>query len=172
VDEGIPIAIIGGVAAVYHGYERYTQDMDVVVSVSDAQRIIRVCHEYGFRLGDYHARMCILWYNGLKIKVLEECKFTGDISDLTNIPSPAELGVTQGLQFVTLEKWVHLKLASARAQDYADIVEVLKKNPAEIQAIEDYLLGASLRYAQKFAELVETAEWEKAQELRRLKLMT
>jgi hypothetical protein len=167
VEEGIPMAIIGGVAGVHHGYEGCTQDMGVVVSVSDAQRIIRSGHEYGFKLGDYNARMCILWYNGLKIDVVQEGMCTGDNRDLTNIPSPAELGVTQGLQFVSLEKWVHLKLASGRGKDLADIVEVLKrKNPAEIEEIEDYLMHASLRYAEKFAQLVETAEREKQQEAR------
>jgi hypothetical protein len=172
--ENIPIAVRGGVAAIYHGYERYAADTDIVVSAQDFDRIVKVCYKYGFEIKSCNPTgMHVLSYNGFKIKVIEEGKFTGDVSDLTHIPSPAELGVTSGLQFVALEKWVHLKLASARAQDFADIVEVLKKkNPAEIQAIEGYLMNVSLRYAQKFTELVEAAEREKAQELRRLKLMT
>ncbi len=29
--EGIPLAIVGGLAAIHHGYERFTKDIDVVV---------------------------------------------------------------------------------------------------------------------------------------------
>jgi hypothetical protein len=171
-NEGIPIVVVGGVAAIYLGYERYAEDTDIVISAQDFGRIISACCKYGFDIVSYNPTgMHALSYDGFKIKVLGEGKFTGDVSDLTNIPSPAELGVTSGLQFVALEKWVHLKLASGRCQDYADVVEVLKtKNPAEIQAIEGYLMNVSLRYAEKFAQLVKDAEREKAQELGRLKM--
>jgi hypothetical protein len=31
--EGIPLAIVGGLAAIHHGYERFAKDMDVVKGV-------------------------------------------------------------------------------------------------------------------------------------------
>src|SRR3984893_15086453 len=36
--EGIPLAIVGGVAAIHYGYERFTKDIDVVVQSGNLGR--------------------------------------------------------------------------------------------------------------------------------------
>ena len=165
-EEGIPIAVVGGVATVYHGYERFTKDMDVVVSTQDFDRIIKVCYKYGFDIKSYNPTgMHELLYGNLEIEVIEEGMFAGDPSDPKAMPSPAELGVTHGLQFVSLPKWIQLKLSSGRLQDYADIGNVLqKKSPEEHQDVEDYLHGFNPTYAEKFRSLAEDARREKQQE--------
>jgi hypothetical protein len=162
-EEGIPIAVIGGVAAVFHGYERFTQDLDIVVSVQDFHKIIKVCYKYGFEIESYNPTgMHEISYNGLPIEVLEEGMFAGDPKDPIAMPSPTELGVTQGLEFVPLEKWVRLKLSGKRSQDYTDIINVFKsKTSEEHQDTEDYLRDFNPEYAQKFRELAETAQLEK-----------
>jgi hypothetical protein len=165
-EEGIPIAVVGGVATVYHGYERFTKDMDIVVSSQDFDRIIKICYKYGFEIKSYNPTgMHELLYKGLEIEVLEEGMFAGDPTDPKAMPGPAELGVTQGLQFISLEKWAQLKISSGRAKDYADIVEVLKKkSPEEKQDTEDYLQGFNPDYAEKFRQLEKDSEREKQQE--------
>src|SRR5262249_15650795 len=40
--EGVPIAIVGGLAAIYHGYKRFTKDIDIVVGKSHLDTLIRV----------------------------------------------------------------------------------------------------------------------------------
>jgi hypothetical protein len=165
-DENIPIAVIGGVAAVYHGYERFTEDMDIVVSAQDFDRIVKVCYKYGFDIVSYNPTgMHVLSYGGFKIEVLEEGMFASDVNNPKAMPSPAELGVTHGLQFVPLEKWVRLKLSGDRAKDNADIVEVLKKKSLEEhQDTEDYLMNFNPGYAERFRQLAKDAEKEKQQE--------
>src|SRR5437879_8161304 len=48
--EGIPIAIIGGMAAIHHGYERFTKDIDVVVGRSHLDPLTRVAPRYGIKV--------------------------------------------------------------------------------------------------------------------------
>src|SRR5690349_11723744 len=48
--EGIPIAIVGGMAAIKYGYERYTKDIDVVVGQRYLDTLIRVAPSYGIRV--------------------------------------------------------------------------------------------------------------------------
>jgi hypothetical protein len=166
-EEGIPIAVIGGVATVYHGYERYTKDMDIAVSADDFDQVIRTCYKYGFELGTPLNPRGIntLWYNGLEIELLQEGMFSGDKTNPTALPSPQELGVTSGLGFVDLELWARLKLSANRIKDDADIVEVLKgKGPEEIKKISDYMDKFNPNYARKFQELLHRAMDEKRRE--------
>jgi hypothetical protein len=39
---GIPIAIVGGLAAIHHGYERFTKDIDVVIHSDNLDILTRV----------------------------------------------------------------------------------------------------------------------------------
>ena len=45
--EGIPLAIVGGLAAIHHGYERFTKDIDVVVRSGHLDILTRVAPQYG-----------------------------------------------------------------------------------------------------------------------------
>ena len=40
--EGIPLAIVGGLAAIRHGYERFTKDIDVVARSVNLDVLARV----------------------------------------------------------------------------------------------------------------------------------
>src|ERR1700723_2468832 len=48
--EGIPLAIVGGLAAIHHGYERFTKDIDVVVQSGHLDRVTRVAPHYGIQV--------------------------------------------------------------------------------------------------------------------------
>src|ERR1700730_17305234 len=48
--EGIPLAIVGGVAAIHHGYERFTKDIDVVVGSGNLDILTRVAPQYGIKV--------------------------------------------------------------------------------------------------------------------------
>jgi hypothetical protein len=162
-NENIPIVVVGGVATVHHGYERYTKDLDVVVSVQDFDQIVKVCYKYGFDIKSYNPTgMHELLYNGLDIEVLQEGMFSSDPDDPKAMPGPAELGVTRGLQFVPLERWTRLKLSGDELRHDADIAEVIKKQPPERhQDIRDYLQNFNPEYATRFDQLVQRAQQEK-----------
>src|SRR2546425_2641203 len=71
--EGIPLAIVGGLAAIHHGYERFTKDIDVVVPSRNLDIFARVAPHYGIRViwndpDGWHK----LQYAGVPIDVVPE----------------------------------------------------------------------------------------------------
>ena len=48
--EGIPLAIVGGLAAIHHGYERFTKDIEVVVQSGNLDILTRVAPQYGIKV--------------------------------------------------------------------------------------------------------------------------
>lgn len=163
--EGIPLAIIGGVAAIKHGYERFTKDIDVVVGQRHLNTLIRVAPQYGIKViwRDPHG-----WYNleheGVRVEIVPEgAKPNKDAP--TTIPGPRQLGVSEGIDYASLEGWIETKLGSDRRQDKADIVQVLKKaDSATIQTIRAHIAQIHSLYLRCFDELAAAAEEEKRQE--------
>ncbi|MGQ0767512.1 MAG: nucleotidyltransferase [Gemmatimonadota bacterium] len=47
---GVEFLVVGGHAVAFHGYPRFTQDLDLFVGSDEgnAQRIVRALHEFGF----------------------------------------------------------------------------------------------------------------------------
>lgn len=166
--EGIPIAIIGGMAAIKHGYQRFTHDVDVVIARQHLDTIVRVAPRYGIEIiwHDPHG-WHKLQYQNVRIEVVPEgAKPRKDAP--TTIPSPQQLGVSEGSDYASLEGWMETKLGSGRAQDRADIIQVLKKtDPASIEKIRGHMSQVHLLYLRLFDELVAAAEEEKQQEAER-----
>lgn len=48
--EGIPLAIVSGLAAIHHGYERFTKDIDVVVASGNLENLTRLAPHYGIKV--------------------------------------------------------------------------------------------------------------------------
>ena len=166
--EGIPIAIIGGLAAIYYGYERNTKDIDVVVAQQHLDPVIRVAPRYGIK---------VIWqdprgwhkfqYDVVRIEIIPEGGKPNREAP-TLIPGPKQLGVSEGMEYAKLEGWMETKLSSGRRQDEADVVQVLKKvTLADIERTREHLAGVHPLYLRLFEELVIAAEEEKEQEAER-----
>lgn len=166
--EGIPIAIIGGMAAIKHGYKRYTHDVDVVIARQHLDTIVRVAPRYGIKIiwHDPHG-----WhkfeYEDVRIGIVPEGDKPRNDAP-TTIPSPQQLGVSEGSDYASLEGWIETKLSSGRAQDRADIIYVLKKtDPTTIDKIREHIDQVHSLYLRLFNELIIAAEEEKQQETER-----
>jgi hypothetical protein len=163
--EGIPIAIIGGMAAIYHGYERLTKDIDVVVGKAHLDSLIRVAPRYGIKViwqdpKGWHK----LRYGSVDIEIIPEGGEPAKQAPAT-IPGVKQLGVDMGAEYATLEGWIETKLASNRIQDRADVVRVIKNVPATaIRRIKNHLAAVHRTYLKRFEELHATALEEKKQE--------
>jgi hypothetical protein len=48
--EGIRLAIVGGLAAIHHGYEGFTKDIHVVVPSGNLDILTRVASQYGIQV--------------------------------------------------------------------------------------------------------------------------
>ncbi len=166
--EGIPIAIVGGLAAIKHGYERNTKDIDVVVSKRHLDSIVRVAPNYGVKViwhapNGWHKLSC----EGVAIDIAPEGgKPSRNAS--TTIPGPRELGVQRGMDYASLEGWVLTKLISGRRQDQADVVQVLKQiGPESSGKVRRSLAGSHRIYLRLFDDLCAAAEEEREQERER-----
>ncbi len=71
--EGITMAIVGGLAAIHHGYQRSTKDIDIVVDSRHLDTLTRVAPHYGIKViwkdpEGWHK----LQYEGVPIDVVPE----------------------------------------------------------------------------------------------------
>jgi hypothetical protein len=166
--EGIAMAIVGGVAAIQHGYERFTNDVDVVIGRRDLDSIIRIAPRYGMKViwqdpNGWHK----LELEGVRIEIVPEGGKPSPHSP-TTIPSPKQLGVAAGMGFASLEGWMETKLSSARRQDQADVVQILKKtSAAALNRIRKHIAGVHPKYVGLLDDLAAAAQEEKEQEKER-----
>jgi hypothetical protein len=166
--EGIAMAIVGGLAAIHHGYQRFTKDINVVVQDKDLDILPRVAPQYGIKViwkdpEGWHKLLC----GGVPIDVVPEGRRPRKDAP-TAIPSPRQLGVREGAGYAGIAGWMETKLGSYRVQDRADVVQVLKvATPATLRKIRKHLGKAHAVYAQRFEELLEAANEEKEQERER-----
>jgi hypothetical protein len=166
--EGIPLAIVGGLAAIRHGYERFTKDIDVVVRSGNLDVLTRVAPHYGIKViwkdpEGWHK----LQFEGVPIDVVPEGRKPRKDAP-TAIPGPEQLGVRHGAGYAGMAGWIETKLGSYRIQDRADVVQVMKVTaPATLSRIRRHLGKVHAVYVRRFDELLKAAEEEKEQERER-----
>ncbi len=166
--EGIALAIVGGLAAIHHGYERFTKDIDVVVQSRNLDILTRVAPLYGIKViwkdpEGWHKLQC----EGVFIDVVPEGRKPRKDAPIA-IPSPEHLGVSAGAGYAGISGWMETKLGSNRIQDQADVVQILKvSTPATVRRIRKHLGNVHAIYLQRFDELLGAAKEEKEQERKR-----
>lgn len=166
--EAIPMAIVGGLAAIHHGYERLTKDIDVVVRSEHLDILARVAPHYGIKViwndpEGWHKLQC----SGVPIDVIPEGRKARKDAP-SAIPGPEELGVREGAGYAGIAGWMETKLGSYRVQDRADVVQVIKATTAAtLRKIRKHLDGVHVIYARRFGELLAAAKEEKEQERER-----
>ena len=114
--EGIAIAIVGGMAAIHHGYERLTKDIDVVVQSTHLDVLVRVAPHYGIKViwkdpDGWHK----LRYEGVAIDVVPEGRKPRKDAP-TTIPGPKQLGVREGADYASIAGWIETKLGIYRGK--------------------------------------------------------
>jgi hypothetical protein len=166
--EGIPLAIVGGLAAIHHGYERFTKDIDVVVQSANLDILTRIAPHYGITViwndpDGWHKLQC----EGVPIDVVPEGRKPRKDAPCA-IPGPAQLGVREGAGYAGIAGWMETKLGSYRVQDQADVVQVIKvTTPAILKRIRKHMEKTHAIYLRRYDELHEAAKEENEQERER-----
>lgn len=133
-ERGIDYMVIGAVALMAYGYPRFTEDIDLVLTPEG--------------LESFHSELIGLGYvpafpgakkrlrstpDGVSIELIMSGEYPGDGKPKpVSFPVPAEASIEiDGIQVVTLEKLIELKLASGmtapdRLKDLADVQELIK----------------------------------------------
>jgi hypothetical protein len=130
---GIPYAVVGGMALFSHGFRRFTEDVDILVTGDDLRRIHKELEGLGYVAPFTGSKDLRDAESGVQIEFLVSGDFPGDGKPKpVAFPDPAECAVQRdGVAYLNLETLVELKLASGmtspqRMKDLADVQELIK----------------------------------------------
>lgn len=138
---GIPYAIAGGMALFFHGYRRFTEDVDILVTRESLQQIHERLEGLGYVAPFAGSRNLRDTDSGVRVEFLVAGDFPGDGKPKpVAFPDPKNVRIERdGVYFVSLPALVELKLASGmtnpmRLQDLADVQRLIQelKLPADL----------------------------------------
>jgi hypothetical protein len=145
----IAYVVGGGLALFAHGYRRFTEDVDLLVTAEGLERIHRELEGLGYLplfQGSRHLRDV---NSGVRIEFLVSGQFPGDGKPKpVAFPDPTQVAIEKdGIKYLALPALIELKLASgmsnpARLRDLADVMELVR------------LLGLPKDFAQQLAPYV------------------
>ena len=136
-ERGIDYMVIGAVALLAHGYPRFTEDIDLVMTEEGLgkfqEELIGLGYVPALPGAKKRLRSTADGVTIVTIEVMTTGEYPGDGKPKpVSMPAPAEASTEiDGVRFVTLEKLIELKLASGisapdRLKDLADVQELIK----------------------------------------------
>jgi hypothetical protein len=161
-EHGIDYMVIGAVALMAHGYPRFTEDIDLVLTPEGLEAFHRELIGLGYVPAFPGAKKRLRsTRDGVTIEVMTTGEYPGDGKPKpVAMPEPTLASVEiDGVQFVTLEKLIELKLASGmtapdRLKDLADVQELIKIRSLQ----KDFASRLDPYVRDKFLELCEAVE--------------
>lgn len=153
---GIDYMVIGAVALMAHGYPRFTEDIDLVLTREGLEAFHRELVGLGYAPAFQGARKRLRATDGgVPVEIIVAGEYPGDGRPKpVSFPDPASASVEiDGVQVVTLEKLVELKLASGmtapdRLKDLADVQELIKARGLDAgfaEKLDPYVRGQYLK---------------------------
>jgi hypothetical protein len=132
-DLGIPYAVSGGLALFAHGFRRFTEDVDLLVTAEGLGHIHKELEGLGFVVPFAGSKNLRDVESGVRIDFLVAGQFPGDGKPKpVAFPDPDRVAVVKdGIRYLTLPTLVELKLASGmtspdRMKDLSDVMELVK----------------------------------------------
>jgi hypothetical protein len=130
---GISYALVGGMAMFFHGYRRFTDDVDILVTPDGLKEIHRRLEGLGYVppfSGSKHLRDAEY---GVKVEFLTSGDYPGDGKPKpVAFPNPADASVViEGVSCLQLPRLIELKLASGmtnpgRLNDLGDVQRMIQ----------------------------------------------
>jgi len=150
----IPYAVVGAMALNEAGYERFTQDVDLLLTREGLERFRQRWLGRGYTEKFEGSRGMRDTENGVSIDVVIAGEFPGDGKPKpVAFPDPAvEARRGERVRVLPLERLIELKLASGisaphRLRDLADVLEVIRARalPADFESRLDESVRAKFR---------------------------
>ena len=159
---GIDYTAIGAIALNQHGYRRFTEDIDLVLTKEGLEKFREELIGLGYLPAfEGSTRKFRTAEENVPIEIITAGEYPGDgLPKPVKFPEPSEgFVVIDGIKTVTLEKLIELKLASGmtapdRLKDLADVQELIKVKSLDASFAER--LDASVRG--RFLELQEAVQ--------------
>lgn len=157
----IPYAVAGGMALFFHGYRRFTEDVNILVTPEGLQQIHRHLEGRGYVPPFAGSKNLRDAEHGVRIEFLTTGGYPGDGKPKpVSFPDPETAGTEiEGISFLRLDTLIELKLASGsapgRRRDLADVQELIRilRLPADFAERLDPSVRD--RYHELWAELQE-----------------
>ena len=160
--EDIPYAVLGGMALISHGYRRFTEDVDILLTADGLAAFREKCIGHGYVPAFASAQKTFRdTTNHVRIEIITTGEYPGDGKPKpVAFPDPAQVSIERdGILVIRLEKLIELKLASGlsaahRLRDLADVQDLI------------IMLGLSLDLADRLDASVQGEYhrlWEAAQ---------
>lgn len=165
---GIDYAVIGAIALNQHGYQRFTSDIDLLMTAEGLEQFRQTLVGLGYRPAFEGARKKFrATARNVPIEIITAGEYPGDgLPKPIRFPDPATAGVViNGVKTVSLELLINLKLASGmtdpgRLKDLADVQELIK-----IKQLDAAFAESLAPYVQtKFLELYQGVTQSRADE--------
>jgi len=131
---GIDYMIIGAIALIAHGYPRFTEDVDLVMTPEALDTFHRELIGLGYIPKFLNSKKKLKsTADGVSIEIITTGEYPGDgLPKPVSFPNPADASMEiDGVRVVTLDRLIELKLASGmtaphRLRDLADVQELIK----------------------------------------------
>jgi predicted nucleotidyltransferase len=133
-NRGIDYSVIGAIALNQHGYRRFTEDIDLLMTREGLEKFQNELVGLGYHPAFNGAtKKFRTTQENVTVEIITEGEFPGDGKPKPiQFPNPNESQIKiDGIKTLTLEKLVELKLASGitaphRLKDLADVQEIIK----------------------------------------------
>ena len=145
----IDYAIAGGMALFFHGYRRFTEDVDVLVTCDGLAKLHEHLEGRGYLRPFKKSKNLRDTVTGVKIDFLVAGGYPGDGKPgPVAFPTPAEVSIeSDGVRVLALKSILQLKLASGsapgRQKDLGDVQELIRT--LELPADMELQIDSSLR---------------------------
>lgn len=129
---GVDYAVAGGMALFLHGFRRYTEDVDVLVTADGLAKLHQELDGLGYVRPFEASKNLRDTETGVRIDFLVSGQYPGDGKPgPIKFPVPLEAAIhIDGIRVVGIEKLLELKLASGkskdRRKDLGDVQELIK----------------------------------------------
>jgi predicted nucleotidyltransferase len=171
-ERGIDYIVIGAVALLAYGYPRFTEDIDLVMTKEGLAKFHEELVGLGYAPSFPGARKRLRsTTDGVSIEVMTTGEYPGDGKPKpVSMPEPIEASVKiDGINFVSLEKLIELKLASGisaahRLKDLADVQELIKIRKLDADFAGKLDPYVRKKYLELEAAVRESGESESIQE--------
>lgn len=131
-DLGIDYAVVGGMALFLHGFRRFTEDVDILVTREGLAKIHEKLEGSGYRPPFAGSKNLRDTENGVRIEFLIAGEFPGDGKPKpVAFPEPQNAAMEKdGVRFLNAASIIELKIASGltgkgRAKDFGDAQELI-----------------------------------------------
>lgn len=130
---GVPYAVCGGMALFHHGFRRFTEDVDLLVTSDGLRKIHEELDGRGFLPPFAGSKNLRDTSTGVRVEFLVTGQYPGDGRPKpVAFPDPLQAASPGTIRYLTLPALVELKLASgmtspSRMKDLADVQELIRQ---------------------------------------------